>query len=253
MASRKRKRHEEHENHERWLVSYADFITLLFAFFAVLYATSQADTDKQEQFEKSIQREFKAGYFGFGGSPKFDEFNDSSANSLIKPPIEVFPPVGAGPREVRDFIERRLEKDLPESERSKTITGIRHDAVGVQIQLAASRLFESGSAELSTDSVLALDRVGQLLKESGRKIVIEGHTDDEPVRTEKFPSNWELAAARATKIVRYLVARHKISPSQLVPVAYADQKPIAANDSPENRALNRRIEIKIVTSDSSSY
>ncbi len=248
MAS-KRRPHVEHENHDRWLVSYADFITLLFAFFTVLYATSQADLKKQEEFEQSFKKQF-AGFVssgnGVGQGHEVDEFNPKNT-AFVKLPIERFPASGSGAREVEDHVERRLERDLPEAERKETVTGLQHDAVGVKIQLAANKLFPSGSAELKPESALALDRIGQLLKDANRKLIIEGHTDDLPIKNEKFPSNWELSAARATKIVRYLAARHKISPAQMVPVAYADQKPVVPNDSESNRARNRRIEIKIVT------
>jgi chemotaxis protein MotB len=251
-SRRKHKKHEEHENHERWLVSYADFITLLFAFFTVLYATSQADLKKQEEFEKSFKQQF-AGMgvamgtgVGVGVEPQFAE-NDKAHNSLIKSNIESFPPPGSGQQEVQEHVERRLDRDLSEDDRTKTVTGVKHDAIGVEIQLAASKLFPSGSAELKSEAAVALDRIGQMLKESGRRVIIEGHTDDIPIKTAQYPSNWELSAARATKIVRYLAAKHKIPASNLVPVAYADQKPIVPNDSEANRARNRRIEIKIVT------
>lgn len=241
-----RKRHEEHESHERWLVSYADFITLLFAFFTVLYATSQADLKKQEEFQESIKQQF-SGLIGIGAGSQMDEMQDNRKKNLIKLPIDTFPPAGSGPQEVQDVVERRLEQDLPAGEKAETVTGVHHDAVGVKIQLAASKLFGSGSAELRPESALALDRIGKLLKDSNRRIIVEGHTDDLPIHSDKFPSNWELSAARATKIVRYLSARHKIASSNLVPVAYADQKPVVPNTSDENRARNRRIEIKIVT------
>jgi chemotaxis protein MotB len=245
----KRKPHVEHENHERWLVSYADFITLLFAFFTVLYATSQADLKKQEEFEQAFKKQF-AGFIssgdGVGQGSEVDDLNPKNT-VFVKLPIERFPASGAGAREIADHVERRLERELPGDEPKETVTGVNHDAVGVKIQLAANKLFPSGSADLKPESAVALDRIGQLLREAGRKIIVEGHTDDLPIKTEKFPSNWELSAARATKIVRYLAARHKISPAQMVPVAYADQKPVAPNDSESNRARNRRIEIKIVT------
>lgn len=252
----RRKAQEEHENHERWLVSYADFITLLFAFFTVLYATSQADLKKQEEFEKSFKQQFTGFGVGIGNAtgtgvgvgqePQIAD-NDSTHKNLIAPTIETFPSSSAGPREVEDAVERRLDRELSDEDRKNMVTGIRHDAVGVEIQLAASKLFTSGSAELRADAAIALDRIGQMLKESGRRVIVEGHTDDIPIRNDKYPSNWELSAARATKIVRYLAARHKISPDKLVPVAYADQKPVVANDTEEHRARNRRIEIKIVT------
>lgn len=245
----KRQKHEEHENHERWLVSYADFITLLFAFFAVLYATSQADLEKQKEFQESIKQSFSGGKFGFNMGGQYDEFNDPRNNSIFKPPIETWPKQGSGNEEVQDYVERRLDKDIPEDERKDTVSGVRHDAVGVRIQLAANKIFPSGSAELKTDSLGSLDKIAEMVKESGRKLIVEGHTDDQPIKTERYPSNWELSAARATKIVRYLILKHKIPASRLTAVAYADQKPIAPNSSEENRARNRRIEIMIVTGD----
>ena len=245
----RKRRHPEHANHERWLISYADFITLLFAFFTVLYATSQADLKKQESFEKSIQKQF-SGFIGFGvGEKTADDNSQPQPGQLIPPVIDTFPQAGAGAgaQEVQDHVERQLKSKLTASERENLMGEVQHDAVGVKIQLASSRLFEPGSADLRADSAGALDKIGQLLKDSARKIIIEGHTDDIPIRTKEYPSNWELSAARATKIVRYLVARHKIDPALLIPIAYADQKPLAPNDSPENRAKNRRIEIKLVT------
>lgn len=233
----KKRRHEEHENHERWLVSYADFITLLFAFFVVLYATSQADQEKQEEFEESIKQQF-AGYMISGSGSGGGESHGSGRDLLS----DEFPSRRSGPREVHDYVERKLENVDEE-----TLTGIQHDTLGVRIQMAASKLFPSGTADLKASSLQALDQIGPLLKASGRKIVIEGHTDDEPIRTEKYPSNWELSAARATRIVRHLISRYGVDPNRITAVAYADQKPVVPNGSEENRARNRRIEILIVT------
>ena len=242
-----RKRHEEHENHERWLVSYADFITLLFAFFVVLYATSAADHEKQKEVEESIKKSFAA-YMGSGaGASTFDEANDPRNQNFVPPLTQQFPPKGAGAAEVQGFVEKRVDKDLKDEDRDQTVQEISHDAIGVHIQLAASRLFTKGSADLLSGSADALEKIGVLLKESRRHIIIEGHTDDEPIKTDKYPSNWELSASRATKIVRYLIARHKIPASMLTAVAYADQKPVVPNNSDESRARNRRIEIMIVT------
>ena len=243
-----RKRHEEHENHERWLVSYADFITLLFAFFVVLYATSAADHEKQKEVEDSIKKSFAA-YLGGagGGGSEFEEKNDSRNQSIMPPITQQFPPRGAGAGEVQNYVEKRVEKDLKDDDGDKTVQEIYHDTVGVRIQLAASRLFPTGSADLMTGSADALEKLGTMLRESHRRIIVEGHTDDEPIKTDKYPSNWELSASRATKIVRYLIARHKIPASSLTAVAYADQKPVVPNNSAENRARNRRIEIEIVT------
>lgn len=248
----RRKKHEEHENHERWLVSYADFITLLFAFFTVLYATSSADQEKQEKFEENVKQQFASFGLGVlgdqsGGSP-FGDFGPGT-NRIMPPVFGGFPPRGASAAEVRDAVVNRLDKSMDEDERKESVTGLRHDAVGVRIQLAASKFFTTGSAEIRAESLAALDKVARILKASGRNIIVEGHTDDQPIKTDRYPSNWELSAARATKIVRYLALRHKIDESRLAAVAYADQRPIVSNTSEENRAKNRRIEIMIVTSE----
>ena len=250
MRSQRRKKHEEHENHERWLVSYADFITLLFAFFTVLYATSQADLDKQKEFQDSFKKNF-ASLMSSGTGGQGDDatgFTTFKKNSVIHPQMDTFPPRGAGPAEIQNYVERKIDEKLKSGDR-ESIADLRHDAVGVHIQLAANKLFTAGSAELDSSATAALEEIGNLLKESGRKIIVEGHTDDEPIRNERYPSNWELSAARATKIVRYLMARHRIPGKSLTAIAYADQRPVVANDSAEHRARNRRIEILIATDD----
>jgi chemotaxis protein MotB len=264
-ARHRKQKHEEHESHERWLVSYADFITLLFAFFTVLYATSQQDTVKEKEFEKSIRQSFAAlglgGGFGAGagasaspglGAGDADSGGLPRANlsrdAAIEAP-EAFPGRRASPAEVQDYVERRAHQDLSDEEYKKAIGEIRHDALGVRIQLASSALFPAGSADLRPEALGALEKIGALLKASNRRLIVEGHTDDEPIHTARFPTNWELSAGRATKIVRYLSQRHGVDERRLAAVAYADKKPVGPNDSEANRARNRRIEILIVTGD----
>ena len=247
----RKSKHEEHENHERWLVSYADFITLLFAFFTVLYATSQQDTAKEKEFEKSIRRSFVALSIAGAGGAVAEDSGLPRANLVHEAKsggeIEAFPGRRAGTEEVEDYVQRRMRREMTDEEYAKTVQGVRHDAIGVRIQLASSTLFPPGSADLRPEAMGALDKLGALLKASNRRVIIEGHTDDEPIRTARFPTNWELSASRATKIVRYLSARHHIDESRMAAVAYASNKPIAPNNSEANRARNRRIEILIAT------
>lgn len=121
------------------------------------------------------------------------------------------------------------------------------DEQGVRIGLTAGQLFPAGSAKILPDALKRLDNIGEVLRLADRRLIVEGHTDDESIESDAFPSNWELAGARAATIVRYLIKRHKV-PSELLSVAsYADQKPLVKNDSAENRAKNRRIEILITT------
>ncbi len=246
----KRRKHEDHENHERWLVSYADFITLLFAFFAVLYATSQQDIKKEQEFEQSVRKQF-SGFFG-SGSPDGDFNTENSSNNLIQPPLPTFPPPGSGTQEVQQHVQRKLGKEMSEEEYADVVEAIRPDAYGVRIQLDSAALFTSASADLKEQSVNALEKIASLLKDSNRKIVIEGHTDNEPIHTSRYPSNWELSAARATKIARFVIQRLGVNPKNVVPVAYGSNKPLVPNTTPVNRAKNRRIEIMILNTDEAS-
>ena len=243
----KRRRQEEPENQDRWLVSYADFMTLLFAFFTVLYATSQSDTKKQEQFEHSIKQNMSFGLMGGNDESFFDNINRPTVGSLFKPLMLTYPKPGASSAEVENYVEAKLDKSLDKTEKEQMLGGLHHDSVGVRIQIAANRLFPSGSAELRSDSLMALDKIADILKDSRRRLIVEGHTDDQPIRNEHYPSNWELSAARATKIVRYLIMKHQIPAERMTAVAYADQKPLVPNDSEVNRSRNRRIEVMIVT------
>lgn len=242
--ARKHKRHEEHENHERWLVSYADFITLLFAFFVVMYATSSANEEKQKQFEDSIKLNLHL--VGSGGGSKGNEIEDVIAELVM--PVGNYPRKG-GPQEVEDFVERSLDKSMGAAQKKQAIQDIYHDAVGVRIALASSTFFPEGSAKLKISALKSLDKVADILKTNKKRIIIEGHTDDTPMVGPLFPSNWELAGGRATAVVRYFVKYHEMDPKRFVAISYGDQKPIVPNDNADHRAMNRRIEIFIVTDD----
>ena len=249
MAARKR-RHEEHENHERWLVSYADFITLLFAFFVVMYATSSNNEEKQKKFEDSVRKNLKLAYVGQGNGEGQAAAQASGAEAFIPElahPIEGFPKQG-GAEEVQDYVGRKLNKSLEGTEK-EAVSKLHHDLIGARIALAASTFFPVGSNKLKLSSLKTLDKVADILKETDRKIIIEGHTDDTPIVSDKIDSNWELGSLRATSVVRYLIKYHQIDPARLAAISYADQRPLVANDSDTNRAKNRRIEILIVTND----
>jgi chemotaxis protein MotB len=244
----KKHRHEEHENHERWLVSYADFITLLFAFFTVLYATSQKDISKAKEFEQSIRRSFRV-FLDFGGVQGGHSAYDEDAKP-IPPPIDLYPTMGNSASEVEDKVRQALDKLMTESEKNELVSSIHHDSIGVEIALASSALFPSGSDQFSDKGLKAIAKIGAILKASGKKIIVQGHTDNQPIGNLKFASNWELSAARATRIIRYLSTRHNIPGNRLVAVAYADQNPIASNDTAEGRSKNRRIEIMMAVGNS---
>lgn len=244
--NRKKDENEEPENHDRWLVSYADFITLLFAFFVVMYATSSNNQEKQKSFQDSVRVNLKLSGSGTDASEKGDSGNiggDKATDVII--PLEGFPP-NRGPGETKDYLSRFIEKKFDDEEKSK-IQELRHDALGVRIALASAQFFNPGGTKIKVGALKALDKIAQLLKETDRKVVIEGHTDNTAVsKGAPYESNWELASLRATSIVRYFQKYHAIDPARMSAISYAETRPLKSNDSEEGRSQNRRIEIYII-------
>lgn len=246
-----RKRYEEPENHERWLVSYADFITLLFAFFVVMYATSTSNIDKQKEFENSVRVNLKLGAAAAEKSPHAAP----DAGEIIAEYIqgkdggpESFPQKGSS-AEAADYATRYLSKQMDAVTKKELGLEVHHDAMGVRVSLAASSVFPEGEFKMKRSSLKLLNQLGDLLGQTNKKILIEGHTDDQPISSPTVASNWELASLRATSVVRYFIKYQNMDAKRLAAISYADQKPVAPNDTPENRAKNRRIEILILTGD----
>lgn len=247
MADNSR-RHEEPENHERWLVSYADFITLLFAFFVVMYATSTNNQEKQKKFQDSVRVNLKLSSHGKGDGDgnNVELGGEKTLDAII--PLDGFPK-GRGPGETQDYVNRFIEKKMDTTDKDK-IQDIRHDAIGVRIALASSQFFNPGGTKIKISALKALDKIGELLAEGESRVIIEGHTDNQPVaKNPNYESNWELGSLRATSIVRYLIKYHGIDPKRMSAISYADTKPLKSNDSEEGRSQNRRIEIYLVLDD----
>ena len=243
---------EPHENSERWLVSYADFITLLFAFFVVMYATSNNDQEKQKVFQKSVSTSLKLVGTGSGssGAQEGNVGGETTGETIIQ--LDGFPPRGA-PGETEQYIERAIDKKMDSSEKEK-IQQLRHDAIGVRIALASSQFFLPGGIKIRSSALRALDKIADILKESDKRIVVEGHTDNIPVASNSlYESNWELASLRATSIVRYLTKYHSIDPKRISATSYADTRPLKSNDSVEGRTQNRRIEIYLILDEKLQY
>lgn len=255
----RRKKQHEPENHERWLVSYADFITLLFAFFVVLYATSTQNAEKEKKFEESIREELKLpsssgplpGSGAGGLSQQAGGGRQIIASAAGDPDEKVVAQQGQLVRsgELQERIERKIASSMSSGEQT-AIGPLRHDAIGVRMTLAASSFFPSGSAKIKRSALSTLDKVADLVKPNDYRVLIEGHTDDLPLpQDSNFESNWELASARATAVVRYFAKVHRVNPKRLAALSYADQRPLVPNVSEQNRAQNRRIEILILTGD----
>lgn len=242
----KKHKHEEHENHERWLVSYADFITLLFAFFVVMYSISRTDMAKAAKVAKSVRFAMHfEGTGGVGAMPIFDG-----------PPSEGGCMTGSagGPRaapdqlavvnNMRRRIERRLKPFLEERSASGAVM-LEEETGRLAIRLAAARFFDPSQAALRPEMMPVLDAIAAELLRVKQHIRVEGHTDRSPVSTARFRNNWDLSATRAVSVVTYLESVHKLPPSQLSAVGFADTRPVVKEESPEAAEKNRRIEIVI--------
>ena len=245
----KKKREEEPENLERWLVSYGDFITLLFATFVVLYALAQVDATDFAKLEESLKNAFSQNSL-FDGQRTVMDGNDSifdqqqQSNSFIPSlMLEYISPKyeEASFQEIEENINKLIE--------AGELAGISAKITdkGLLITFDDKYLFAPASAYLSTNAKKLLDKVGVLIckKFVLHSMRIEGHTDSDPIRSERFPSNWELSGARASSVVRYLIERFRFSPSLFTAVGYADTRPLETAISPKDPA-NRRVEILIL-------
>ena len=256
----RRKRHTTHANHERWLVSYADFITLLFAFFVVMYSTSQVDHRKVGKLAMAIQVAFQElGVFPASNTViPFDSRDPMPFNTVqsvqnteraaalgrIVPPSK-----GAlsGTDENGDLSD--LRKELEQSlapEISRQEVALRTVPDGLVISLREIGFFDSGSADIRANSQSAFDRIAKLLAQRNYRIRIEGHTDNLPIHNVRFADNWSLSTARSSELVRLLIVNYGFSPARLSAAGYAEYHPVADNANPQGRAMNRRVDVVIL-------
>ncbi len=266
---RKKVKHEEEGSSDRWLVSYADFITLLFAFFTTLYAISTVDVQKGEKLVRSMQAEFDSGIFssgnrnlslsqGAGGaSSSSREFLESvTAGSDLNLKMPAFKggmgsKTGAARKTVLngkgdlEQFKKQLESMLG-VRISKGLVRVHLDPRGLIVSLGERGLFDSGSDQIRPDGKVLLDEVATSMVSVGNYIRVEGHTDNVPINNTRFPSNWELSTARATVVVSYLIQTYRLSPEMLAAAGYSEYRPVVPNDTDENKARNRRVDIIIL-------
>jgi len=252
--SRRRKKHA-HVNHERWLVSYADFITLLFAFFVVLYSTSQMDNKKVVQVSAAIHGAFQ----------ELGVFSGSAQGSVLR--VEAAPPgqvqVVLGPDQLAgtqigdqigtggegldvDRLKRELQEALGDQIKRHEVE-MHVTPEGLVVSLREVGFFASGNAELLPDGQAPLGRIAHILNTKGFQIRVEGHTDNVPIHTSRFKSNWELSTARATEVVALLVERYEFNPMQVSAAGYSQFRPVASNETEEGRKTNRRVDLVVVS------
>jgi len=273
----RKKKHEEHENHERWLVSYADFITLLFAFFVVMYAVSSVNEGKYRVLSDSMMAAFKSSprsntviQLGSSATKRDIEITIQKAlkrsaqetgekdqaplgspfQALTRSPLADQDFRGAGQRGAGNL--KRLEAEVAQAMAgliAKELIKVRSSETWLEIEIKDSVLFASGSARLQTEAIPVLEELANIFGKLSNAIAVEGFTDNLPIETDEFPSNWELSTGRAASVVHLFTARG-IEPTRLSAVGYGEFQPIADNSTPEGRAENRRVVLVVSSSTS---
>jgi chemotaxis protein MotB len=297
--SKRKQEHEKEPNHERWLVSYADFITLLFAVFVTLYAMSYVDKQKVDQVIASTNAAF--GLTKSNSTPAFNVIQSSDImpvpgvvaekkKKMSKPEtgelgkqekerkkaeeeqklhdqkeklktgaVDDIPPPDpnlskgketetkkrAGEQEFKE-IKEKISSFLSAKGAQEKVK-LTLDSRGLVISLKDTEFFDSGSASVRQWSLPLLNDIANSISNYSNAIRIEGHTDNVPINTPSFPSNWELSTARATNIVQYLISRHGFSPEKLSAIGYGEYRPIADNSTEEGKQKNRRVDVVILS------
>ena len=216
-------------SHERWLVSYADFITLMFALFTTMYAVSTVDARKLDTMADSLNAAFDRSR---GGAPE----------EVLDPTVL---DAAAKIRELEGLyveLARRFEDDL-----ASNLLDLRLDGRGLVISLQEAGAFPTGSAELASSAQALVGTIGESIRDLDNIVRVEGHTDDVPIFTAEYRSNWELSTARATSVVRHLVEGVGIPADRLAVAGYGEYRPLVPNDSDANRAKNRRVDIVVLS------
>jgi chemotaxis protein MotB len=275
----RRKKHEEHTNHESWAIPYGDLVTLLLAFFVVMYAISSVNAGKYRVLSDSL-------FAAFRGSPRTLQpiqvgekqvgtgadmnatvvqqtvLNGRAQSRLAPVPVNVGMPKSGGNAEsasghlpaqaaaaaaalsrVADEVARAMDQLV-----QKDMVTIRRNDFWIEVEMRTDILFPSGSARIADDAVDIIERLGGVLAPFPNPIRVEGHTDNKPIKTAVFYSNWELSAARAGSVVRVL-STHGVSADRLAVIGYGEQRPIKPNDTAEGRNANRRVVIVILSTD----
>jgi chemotaxis protein MotB len=268
----RKKKPAEHVSHERWLVSYADFITLLFAFFTTMYAISTVDAQKMGRMVMSMRASFDNSLFAAGsdrlslsqgpganGNPAAGQQvienlrsakkageSGASASGMGELRADFPAREGAGsPERILSNLQRSVEA-LVGPEALGTRVRTRMDERGLVISLGEGGFFDSGSDILKPEGRVLLDSIASALVQTDNHIRVEGHTDNVPIRNARFPSNWELSTARATTVVAYLIDRFKFAPERLSAGGYSEYRPVESNATAEGRSRNRRVDIVVL-------
>ena len=226
----RRRKSDEHENLERWLLTYADLITLLLAFFIVMYSMSKVDAKRFGRMQEALAGVLKGGTVAI---KKGDQMGALPGKGVLE--VGHLKSLG---EKVQESVQKLGDNKLISTEMTER---------GLVIHIMESALFREGSADLEPKAVATLDLVAKEIGDIPNHVRIEGHTDNKPINTARFPSNWELSSARATEVVKYLVNSHGVKPDRISALGYGEYRPLVANNGDEGRAKNRRVDIVVLT------
>jgi chemotaxis protein MotB len=232
-----------HENAERWLLTYADLITLLMVFFVVLYSMSSADSSKWQEVSLALQQAFNVGVLQGQSSSTLSNGGDAA---VTPPPVDTLITDNEVPRVTRINDKIAAVLAVITSQTPDVTVGI--DREGIVIRMSGSYLFDSGRAELKPNSMALLDAIATELRPIDNEIRIDGHTDSTPIDSPRYPTNWELSVARALAVTRHLSESDGVQASRLTAAGYGEFRPLVANDTRVDRAKNRRVEIHLLSS-----
>ena len=236
----KKKKHAEHVNHERWLVSYADFITLLFAFFVVMFAVSQVDSKKVGRFTESFSKAVGIAVFQHNGRGVLPGIQSAVTETNTEGSNDEPPPVDL--EDLRDEL-------MAAAQSSPEMAGVQVIQRGNDfiLRMPENIFFASGDDSVKDVALRTLRTICQRLRTRRVDVRVEGHTDNRPIRTARFRSNWELSTARATAVLAHLIDEGGMLPDRLSAAGYGEFHPIASNDTEGGRQQNRRVDLVIST------
>jgi len=256
----RKKKVAEHVNHERWLVSYADFITLLFAFFVVLFSSSQVDKRKVGKISVAMQEAFQQmGVFQTANSrtpmviadplpaENIQLIEDGKGMSGRGKMTSPFEKMTSSPPTQKDLVtlQKQLTSALaPQIQRREVV--LKANREGLVVSLRETGFYDSGSAALRPASEPAVQRIAEALRAQANNIRIEGHTDNVPIHNSQFASNWELSTARATEMIRLFITHYNLPATRLSAAGFAEYHPVTSNETAEGRAQNRRVDIVVL-------
>jgi chemotaxis protein MotB len=252
-----KKEPEKHVNHERWLVSYADFITLLFAVFVVLYAMGQSDKKKVEEVMQAIQQSFGMATAG-ATAPKVNVIASQAITVIpsLKPEVKINPMGRTRSGQAKSRAEEKDFRQIKSSVEAYLVKqGAQHKVTleitrrGLIVSLKEAGFFNSGQAHIKPEAYELINTIAEVMTQYNNPLRLEGHTDNVPISTSQFPSNWELSTNRATNALKYLLKNFDVEAGKISATGYAEFRPIADNSTSEGRAKNRRVDLVMLSAD----